>query len=62
MLRKCIFSFIANLTCTLSNRQMYPWGNMSPRLGTLVLEHTYMTKSISMELLMREKVKYVAIW
>ena len=33
-----ILSSIANLKCTPSPRQMYPWGYMYPRLGTSVLE------------------------
>jgi len=27
-------SSIDNITCTPSDRQMYPWGYMYPRLGT----------------------------
>jgi len=30
------FSSSASLKCTLSDRQMYPWGYMYPRLGTPV--------------------------
>jgi len=37
MIHKCIFSSITNLKCTHSNRQMYPWGYMFPRLGTPAL-------------------------
>jgi len=29
------FSSIANLKCIPSDRQMYPWGYMYPRLGTI---------------------------
>jgi len=32
------FPSIANFKCTLSDRQMYPWGCMYPRLGTPALE------------------------
>jgi len=31
-------SSIANLNCTSTDRQMYPWGCMYPRLGTPGLE------------------------
>jgi len=33
------FCSIANLKCTPSDRQMYPWGYMYPRLGTSVLRN-----------------------
>ena len=32
------FSSMANLKCTPSDRKMYPWGYMYPRLGTSGLE------------------------
>jgi len=31
------FSSSVSLKCTLSDRQMYPWGYMYPRLGTPVI-------------------------
>ena len=31
-------SSVDNLKCTPSDRQMYPWGYMYPRLGTPVLD------------------------
>jgi len=34
ILCKHIFSSIAHLKCTPSDRQTYPWGYMYPRLGT----------------------------
>jgi len=34
MLCKYIFSSIPNLKCIPSDRQMYPWEYMYPRLGT----------------------------
>ena len=34
---KYIFSSMANPKCTLSDRQMYPWAYMYPRLGTPAL-------------------------
>ena len=40
ILCKYIFSYIANLKCTPSDRQMYPWGYMYPRLGTPALEES----------------------
>ena len=39
ILCKYIFFSIANLKCTPSDRQMYPWGYMYPRLGTPDLEY-----------------------
>jgi len=30
-----------NLKCTPSDRRMYPWGYMYPRLGTSVLGHLF---------------------
>ena len=33
-----LFSSIANAKCTPSDREMYPWGYMYPRLGTPALE------------------------
>jgi len=35
------FSYIANLKCTPSDRQIYPWEYMHPRLGTSVIERQY---------------------
>jgi len=36
-----ILSSIANLKCTPSDRQMYPWGYMYPRLGTPDLKYAH---------------------
>ena len=35
------FSYIANLKSTPSDRQIYPWEYMHPRLGTSVIERQY---------------------
>jgi len=42
-IRQCkyFFSYIANLKCTPSVKQIYPWEYMYPRLGTSVLERQY---------------------
>jgi len=38
-----LFSSIANLKCTTSDRKIYPWGYMYTRLGTPALEQVFVT-------------------